>query len=528
MKSTGGEYVPKESIYPFIGLNTLDPSPQLNPAASPVFENLSLAKGLITKRVGYDVRGLAVNGVPQALVLFQDVAGVENVVCLTTTKQYIWGGTAWVDITGAATGWTGTVDDIVSWTVAAGTEGIWLIATNGKDKPIMWDGAKAKFELLEAQVGWAFTDFVTAKSVVSFYGYLIWGNVKRGTWGGSSVVWSEFQKLTKFNDDTQGAGEYLITDAQGELLRMVPLGDRLALYFDNSIGVLTYVGGDAIFTTEQVLQDTRLVSPAGIVNLGGIHLLMRRETISAFDGSRIPRDIGDAVYREYREVLDVSKRKQAFAFVDTGKNHVFFAVPASDRTIVYCLDFDSYDISKSTWSKHTYSRRTTAMGFFRRSSALQYNSAEVDGVDYSQRSFSYQDATIQSGFPTRLIAFADGTIGITDGGRLVDNGATFAQEKIVADYQSPDFTPIDYQSGMARWYEIELDLRGTDVEVQYSIDKGSSWRVVSTVALTGVWNRHRLTIDVVSRTLRVRLLSKTSGYFEYRWLRLWHHPREAQ
>src|SRR3954468_15895400 len=115
-----------------------------------------------------------------------------------------------------------------------------------------------------------------------FYNHLVLVNVTLASASPFDIAWSDTDSLVNFTAGTSGVIH--VSDSRGTLQQCVVLADRLVIYAEDSIGTLTYIGGDAIFLSEELIQDTRLLSSRGIVNLGPYHLLMREETISLYDG----------------------------------------------------------------------------------------------------------------------------------------------------------------------------------------------------------------------------------------------------
>lgn len=526
---TDGIYVPEDSIYPLKGLNDLSPSVVTDPHFSPVFENLLPDKGLATKRPGYVSygTGLPLNGVPLKFITFEPVAGTEYLVVLTTTKQYYYnsGTGAWTNITYQVTGsdvnWTGAETDVIHATVASGTGGTWLIITNGKDKPRYWTGS-GKFDLLENAAGWSYTGFVTCKDVVMFYNHLVMVNITKASAYPGLIGWTDFNSLVDFGTGT--SGEILTTDLNGPIEACLPLGDRLVIYGKDSIGVLTYVGGDVIFTYETLVQDTRLTSGRGIINLGPYHFLMRKENIAGFDGTRAVRDIGDNIYRGYKSRFNGDLRLRSFAFLDRASNRIYFAIPVnSTTTIFYLAEYGTFDIANITWSRLSFPVRITTMGLLTRNDDLKWDSSIISGRSWTSMNQTWDSATSIKGFPVMMLADSSGNVYIVDGSAVTDNGTA-----IIAEWQSADFsaTQGQFQSIISRWFEIELDLIGRSVEVSYSVDQGSNWTVTTTLTLQSDWKQYKVPILVSGRTIRIRLKSSDVG-FTIRWVRVWGTPISA-
>ena len=102
---------------------------------------------------------------------------------------------------------------------------------------------------------------------------------------------------------------------------------------------------------------------------------------------------------------------------------------------------------------------------------------------------------------------------------------------ITSYWDSKDFTiPERYLSENARWLEVELQLKGTQVTIQYSLDEGGTWTTLKEdQTLTSTWTLFKYYVDKVSRTFRIRIKeSSTSKTFEFRYLRVWFRPGGAR
>lgn len=527
----GRGFLPKDSIYPFEGLNTLDPATLLSPRASPVFQNLIPIKGLIQKRKGYVQLGSTLNGIPMALINFQKSDGTEKLVCVTTTKQYTFntGTGAWDNITkqtaSADVDWTGDETNVVNWTVATGTQGTWLIVTNGKDKPRYWDGGAGLFLNLENAPSWAapVAGFVTCKDIKSFYNRLVMINVTGSSEAPFSVYYSILNSLVDFT--ASGSGAFLLSNASGPLRRCEPLADRLVIYSDEGIDTMQYVGGTTtLFTFEHVSNDTRILGPRTVVNVGAFHLYLGRENIKQFDGSRLSRDFADAISRTYREEIFLDIRHRAFSFIDTAKGNLYFAVPVdSSTTIFYLCEYDQTDFTKLRWARWIFAHRVTCIGFYAREATLCWNSPQLASKTWADMNITWDQGSLAKGAKVRIMGLSDGKIVLAD-----DSNAADISTAVDAIYESPDYVvPQEYLSSNATWLELEVELRGTSADILYSVDQGMNFTsLVSGETLTSDWQKFRYPMLVNSRLMRFRVRNNasTGSGFECKWLRVWLRP----
>jgi hypothetical protein len=530
MKSNKG-YLPKDSIYPMLGLDTFNPSTQLDPHFSPDVLNMELIKGEIGKRKGYSFLGTTLTDPVIGVVEFQDLGGTKHLLAFTTKKQYKFDSGDWVDITyqamAADVDWTGTVTDyfdyaIVSGKNSGGTYTTWIIVTNGKDQPRFWDGAASKFALFAPDI----PNFKSCRTLVGFYDHLVLGNISyaSGDPDRTLVTWSETQELTKFLDTDNDAGSAILTDTQGDIKKFMILGDRLMIYSDNTIHSVTFVAGLIVFTFEKILQETRLLSPRSIVNIGPFHLFMSQENVIYFDGTKLWGQIGDRIYRSYRDELDASNRHYAFAFHDVAKLHVYFAYPITGDSQFYKTEYKLSNILDSTWTRIHYNDRALSMGFFSRDVDLACDSAQFSGVSCSGTDFPCSQGSVKGAFPVRVFGTTAGRVALCDDTIPNDNG-TASESR----WESLDFTvPAKFQSELGRWIEVELELKGFECTVWTSVDKGGTFQQVKDLSLSESWQTYRVKVDLMSRSLRIRLSNQCpSSSFYLRWLRVWVRPGGA-
>lgn len=528
MKTRKG-YLPADSIYPLTGLNTLDPSPQADHHSSPNCLNISLIKGEISKRRGYVFIGTPFPDPVIGLVEFEDFENHKTLLAFTTKKQYKFdtGTEDWVDITyqvdDADVDWTGDLTNLLdsvqtSGNDADGTYTKWIIVTNGLDQPRYWDGSADTFALFNPS---GISNFKSCKTLTGFYDHLILGNISytSGEPNESLVIWSETQELTRFADVDNGTGAAILTDTQGEIQKFLELGDRLMIYSDNSVHGMTFVQGNIIFSFEKILQETRLVSARTVVNIGPFHVFLSQENVVYFDGTRLTFHLGNHIYRSYRDEFYASSRHLSFTFHDVALQHVYFNYPtAVDDSQMYLIEYILRNLDSSTWTRIKYTDNATCMGQFSRDSNLACNSAQFAGVPCSGTDLPCAQGSVKGGFPVRVFGTEDGKVALAD--ETVPNDAGVAPDSY---WDTVDFTvPESYQSELARWIELELDLKGFECDLYYSKDQGQTYILLKTLDLTSNYSKYRIPFDVMSRTIRFRLRNTCpSSTFYLRWLRVW-------
>jgi hypothetical protein len=497
-----------------------------DPHLSPRCENILINKGLVEKRKGYQPLGAVLPDPVVAVFEFETAAAVKKLIAITTKKEYVYDqtGGVWTNITyqngGNDVDRTGDETATIDYTVLTGVDGggafaRWILFTNGVDQPRYWDGVAGKFALYNPDLA----GFVTCGCVAQFYGHVFLGDITVADHERQTVAWSDTGKLLDFTGPNSGVA--ILTEAQGTLVRMLPLGDRLVAYSENAINLIAYVGGDIIFSFESSLQETRLVSGRAIVNIGPYHIYMSQEDIELYDGSRLHQSIGGRIYREYRQDLFVELKSRAFAFHDAAKKTIWFNVPISDTTSrYYVLEYDLSDITKSTWVRYEFRDRPVSMGFFSRDSTLFWNSAAIAGLSWRSVELTWDQASTRKGFPTRVFGAAN-RVFTSDDVIPNDNGSI-----IPSFWDSIDFTvPQGFESELGRWIELELELKGVECDISISLDEGQTYQLLDTLALNSQWKKYSVFCDEVSSHLRIRVENNCpNSSFQLRWLRAWATP----
>ena len=278
------------------------------------------------------------------------------------------------------------------------------------------------------------------------------------------------------------------------------------------------MGGDVLFSFEQIVQETRLAAARGIVELGVFHLFLSQENMYLFDGTRLTRIISKRINESLKRNMNLTYVKRAIAFHDKIHQRVYWSIPTGDGTSKqYTLDYDVYDISNIQWCLLELTDSPTAMGIYPRDAFLSWDSAAVAGITWEDMDGTWDSMAGVEGFPVRVFGSGVEVFELNEF-TIGDN-----ETAVVASWESKDFTvPQVYQSLFARWMELELELKGGEIDVSYSTDEGFSWTAIKTLTLDGDWERYDCYFDVASKKIRFKLEGER---FKMRWLRVWLTPQ---
>jgi len=265
---------------------------------------------------------------------------------------------------------------------------------------------------------------------------------------------------------------------------------------------------------------------------------MGEEDFYLYDGTMLVRSIGDkSIAKPLRENFNNEYALRAHAFADPKLSHAYFIVPTGETTkICYMVDYSLHDINDFKWTVLNYANSPYGLGWFSRHDTLTWSGLQILRGDSYTWSVAYLDYTwddtqVRKNYPTKV--FGSGQYAyIYEPSMTDDDGTAIDSWK-----DSIAFTvPQDFRSLNGRWFEIEVDLKGTTCDVQYSTDEGKTWTYAAVesdgsdadgISLTSEWTSYKFFVDVVSQTLSVRLRSPDLGSsFFSRWLRVWVRPGE--
>lgn len=419
---------------------------------------------------------------------------------------------------------TGDETNQFDWVIGQDESSKRIILTNGVDKPREWTGTN-QFTVTAWTVAGDSID--TVGSVETFYDHLVLGNVKvNGNENKQKIYWSD---TTDFDDfDNGNAGDNLFADARGDLFKLEVFGDRMVVYFDDSIATVLFIQGIEVFGFDNLVQDTRYLAKRGVINIGPFQLFESQENIYLFEGTRQFGTVGDRIQERYRQEVSYPLKERGHAFHDKPKKKIYFAIPFSDtETICYVAEYLILSPNDYVWSKYVFADRATAFGFFTRESTITWDNQEYNAKLWNELSLNWNEGSAREGFPVLVMGDSTGNVYALDDVFNTDDGNSIDAYWISKDFTLPDVSLNENP----RWIEAELELKGTSVNVEYSPDQGNSWYYMAQeadgsnsqgVTLSSNWVKYKFFFDVRSPTLRIRLSDSGSDAFEFRWLKVWH------
>ena len=261
--------------------------------------------------------------IPTATSHFWLYAGQDDVYTVT--------GGVHTKITRASGVYTGGLTNLWDGGVLGGIP----VINNGVDVPQAWNPVAAGQVLVDLPNWPAAT---VAQVVKPFKQFLVALNtVESGTEFPHKVRWSDSASIGALPgswdvfDATTDAGDTELTDHQaGILLDCAVLGDILAIYKENSIWGMQFVGGGFIFRFIKLFPATGLLSKRALAVLPGAparHLVMTGDDVVIHDGASMESVLDKRMRKYLNSTLDSTNYANSFCTLVPRKREVWICFP---------------------------------------------------------------------------------------------------------------------------------------------------------------------------------------------------------
>ena len=381
---------------------------------------------------------------------------------------------------------------------------------------------------LFAAAGWS--GAYHAKDIHSVHGHLVLLNTEEGGSGyPHRARWTISGTLSHAASDftTGTAGSLDLLDTSGHIIKGLMLGDELAIYKEDSIFSMSWIGGDAVFRQDLIVENLGLLSIRALKAYKGAHYFVGSDyNIYKHIGTREPVSIGDAVVHRIASLINPEYDKRVTLIVDEDYNEILVGIPTGDSTqpdIYY-----RYNLLEKNWSSSE--RDFICSGVSQTYSTLTIGT--LGGTLGSHSDMKLGDASSKSSAKIILTADSSGYIYQIDRTVLNLNGSV--QEAWI---DTIDFTMINksdgkdnivlYQDNFKRVMRTIVEARGNDMEIWYSTDSGRTWRAAPDTyshTLTSYYKLYQDDFNHACRKIRLRFKNSTVSsdmiirYFAIEWL----------
>lgn len=267
-----------------------------------------------------------------------------------TSRRLFWGSTSALYLYEVTLGGaTGPLDVSRTGGYSAGSRwsfapfGSWMIAVNGIDPPQAYKGGPT-FVDLGGSPPVAEIVRVHAEHVILF-------NTSNGE---SRIEWSDAGDAETWTPAGTNTAGYIELQNFGPIVTVAQLGDFLAVYGEDRMALLQFIGAPFIFGTKMALTTGGAVSKYAVAEVGSLNYVFGRHGIYRTDGSQIEYidrpSVHDFVYGD----LNTAQLANVVAWHNVSNKIVVFFYPRKGETYPNRAVAFHYDLG--VWSVFEYGR----------------------------------------------------------------------------------------------------------------------------------------------------------------------------
>lgn len=320
-----------------IGVVTDTPAYQVPPEAWTAGTNMRVVDGGMERLQGWS-QVFGTPGVAPHFAMAVRTTSATFWLYTSLLKAFAFDGTTHTDITRTVGGnYAGSETREWNGTLLADVP----IVNNGIDIPQYWPTISVGTKLanlpnwpatLRARVVRAFGPFLMAigisKSGTPFPHTVKWSHPADP--GSVPISWDE-------TDPTTDAGETPLPDVNaGILLDMLPLGDTMYIYKENSVRKARFVGGRDIFDFGKSpwLETTGILAPrcVAITGDGTRQVWASQDDVLWHDGNRVRSLLNERRKRELTNAIDNVNYLNCFMWANPPKGEIWFCFPPAGQT----------------------------------------------------------------------------------------------------------------------------------------------------------------------------------------------------
>ncbi len=379
---------------------------------------------------------------------------------------------------------------------------VWLIATNGVDAMVKWDGAATEVSALGGSPP-------VAESIFSFKNQLIvCGPTEASEYYPTRLRWSDTGDAEEW---TTGNASFVDLNGESHIVGGIPYSGDVAVVFRvDSIYTLRPTGTTDIFHVHEQTADIGCLSGRTIAIIPHGILFLSKRGIDIFDGFHT-RSASDNLGRDIVKYLNGEQYDRCFALIDfVMRQYYLYVVPVGET---YPGRIYKYDYNNGAWASWewgtglenpatTDNTRLTAGVLGVTGSTLSID--DLPGTMDSLQG-DYDDQSRSAGSDIPVVGDKDGYV-YADNRRLRNDDGT----PIYSYFDTSDLQPTAARG--QRFTAVQLDVwrQGGAITVSYLVDGKesggtSNWATAGTISASSEWGWGSLTFRVDCASIRFRL-----------------------
>lgn len=405
-------------------------------------KNMRFKNGNVQKMAGYSpLIDPAIT--PYYTTRISDISGASHYVYCGLNKVYVRYQSSHYNLTRQTTGtdvdYNATIYDKWNTCVLNGL----LILNNKNDTPQVWSPIDRNTRLVNMS-NWP-TGYKT-EVIRSFKAYLIALDVTNnsGTRDTNKVKWSAaalpaaLPASWDITDPTNDAGEISLPD-DGYIVDCLELNDYNIIYKNKSTYLMTYVGGNEVFSFKKIFTNIGMLSKNCAVHINGKHFVVTNDDVIVHDGMNYSSVIDGLNRADLFDNINPNTYKNAFCVPNYANDEVWVCYPTGSA--VFPNAVMSFNYKNNTWSKRTIPETPwISSGFIDLISSDKWTdltSTTWDSMSGVWDSTNYNT----SSFSLSMVVPEDDQIYLIDKADLTDNGVPTQcfverQNIYIADVQS--------------------------------------------------------------------------------------------
>lgn len=230
------------------------------------------------------------------------------------------------------------------------------VFNNGADVPQVFGPQDSKLSDMPhwGKEGGAEKTWLTPR-IRSYKSFLIClGMIESGDDHSQRIRWSDITLPNEpppswdATDATRSAGFNDLSEARGKPIEAMTMGDNLILYTTQEVFMMSYIGGNNIFSFRKIFDNISILSPECVAPVNGGHFVVTTSDIIIHNGSSWQSIVTDKVKRELFNLLGKADPEAVKVQAYPAKNEIWVLYPSGrgeilDRAAIYSL-------SNGTWT----------------------------------------------------------------------------------------------------------------------------------------------------------------------------------
>lgn len=149
------------------------------------------------------------------------------------------------------------------------------------------------------------------------------------------------------SDTTKSAGFNDLSEAKGDLVDAIQMGDYLILYTTQEVYLMTYVGGNDIFSFRKIFDELSILAPECAVQVNGGHFLVTSSDVVIHNGSTWQSVVENKIKDQLYNAISAASNNKVKVQNYPAKQEVWILYPSTatavlDRAAIFSLTTNTW------------------------------------------------------------------------------------------------------------------------------------------------------------------------------------------